>query len=83
MPVIRLHKLFDIEGAVEDLLEGTMLIIKNNNKQYALLLDEVIGQQQLVGKSINMNVKMPHISGGAILGDGRVGLILDTSAVVQ
>ena len=60
-----------------------MLIIKNNNKQYALLLDEVIGQQQLVGKSINMNVKMPHISGGAILGDGRVGLILDTSAVVQ
>jgi two-component system chemotaxis sensor kinase CheA len=60
-----------------------MLIIKNNNRQYALLLDEVIGQQQLVGKSINMMVKMPHISGGAILGDGRVGLILDTSAVVQ
>ena len=83
VPVIRLHKLFNIENAIEDLLQGTMLIIKNNNKQYALLLDEVIGQQQLVGKSINMNVKMPHISGGAILGDGRVGLILDTSAVVQ
>lgn len=83
VPVIRLHKLFSIDNAVEDLLEATMLIIKNNNKQYALLLDEVIGQQQLVGKSINMMVKMPHISGGAILGDGRVGLILDTSAVVQ
>jgi two-component system chemotaxis sensor kinase CheA len=83
VPVIRLHKLFNIEGAIEDLLEGTMLIIKNNSRQYALLLDEVIGQQQLVGKSINMMVKMPHISGGAILGDGRVGLILDTSAVVQ
>lgn len=83
VPVIRLHKMFNIEGAIEDLLQGTMLIIKNNNKQYALLLDEVIGQQQLVGKSINMMVKMPHISGGAILGDGRVGLILDTSAVVQ
>lgn len=83
VPVIRLHRLFNIENAIEDLLEGTMLIIKNNNKQYALLLDEVIGQQQLVGKSINMMVKMPHISGGAILGDGRVGLILDTSAVVQ
>lgn len=83
VPVIRLHKLFNIDGAVEDLLEGTMLIIKNNNRRYALLLDEVIGQQQLVGKSINMMVKMPHISGGAILGDGRVGLILDTSAVVQ
>lgn len=83
VPVIRLHKLFNIDGAVEDLLEGTMLIIKNNNRRYALLLDEVIGQQQLVGKSINMMVKMPHISGGAILGDGRVGLILDTSGVVQ
>lgn len=83
IPVIRLHKLFNIDGAIEDLLQGTMLIIKNNNKQYALLLDEVIGQQQLVGKSINMMVKMPHISGGAILGDGRVGLILDTAAVVQ
>lgn len=83
VPVIRLHKLFNIDGAIEDLLQGTMLIIKNNNKQYALLLDEVIGQQQLVGKSINMMVKMPHISGGAILGDGRVGLILDTAAVAQ
>ncbi|WP_340103490.1 chemotaxis protein CheA [Rhodohalobacter sp. 8-1] len=83
VPVIRLHKLFNIDGAIEDLLQGTMLIIKNNNRQYALLLDEVIGQQQLVGKSINMMVKMPHISGGAILGDGRVGLILDTAAVVQ
>ena len=82
VPVIRLHKLFSIEGGIEDLLEGTMLVIKNNNKRYALLVDEVIGQQQLVGKSINMNVKMPHISGGAILGDGRVGLILDTTAVV-
>lgn len=83
VPVIRLHWLFNIEGAEENLLEGTLLIIKNNNKRYALLLDEVIGQQQLVGKSINMMVKMPHISGGAILGDGRVGLILDTAAVAQ
>lgn len=83
VPVIRLHKLFSIEGGIEDLLEGTMLVIKNNNKRYALLVDEVIGQQQLVGKSININVRMPHISGGAILGDGRVGLILDTTAVVD
>lgn len=83
VPVIRLHKLFSIEGGIEDLLEGTMLVIKNNNKRYALLVDEVIGQQQLVGKSININIKMPHISGGAILGDGQVGLILDTTAVVE
>ncbi|MCC5915399.1 MAG: chemotaxis protein CheA [Balneolaceae bacterium] len=82
VPVIRLHKLFSIEGATEDLLNGTLLVIKNNNKRYALLVDEVIGQQQLVGKSINMMVKMEHISGGAILGDGQVGLILDTNALM-
>lgn len=83
VPVIRLHRLFNIDGGVEDLQKGTLLVIKNNNKRYALLVDEVIGQQQLVGKSINMIFKMPNISGGAILGDGRVGLILDTASVVQ
>jgi two-component system chemotaxis sensor kinase CheA len=78
-----LHKLLKIENCIDDLLKGTMLIIRNSNKQYALLVDEVIGQQQLVGKSINMIVKTPHISGGAILGDGRVGLILDTASIVN
>lgn len=81
VPVLRLHKLFGIAEAQEDLEGGTLLIIKNNNKLYALLVDEVIGQQQLVGKSININVKMQYISGGAILGDGKVGLILDTAAI--
>ena len=41
----------------------------------------MIGQQQLVGKSIDMITTSKHISGGAILGDGRVGLILDTGAL--
>lgn len=82
VPIIRLHSLFEIDGAQEDILNGTMLIIKNNNDRYALLVDEVIGQQQLVGKSINMINTTKHISGGAILGDGRVGLILDTSALM-
>ena len=83
VPVIRLHRLFDIPGSIEDLLEGTLLVIKNNNSRYALLVDEVVGQQQLVGKSINMLAKTDHISGGAILGDGRVGLILDTAALID
>lgn len=83
VPVIRLHEQFEINEAKESLLEGTLLIIKNNNRRYALLVDEVIGQQQLVGKSIHMLTKMSHISGGAILGDGRVGLILDTAALME
>ncbi len=83
IPVIRLHKMFGIENGVENILDGTLLVINNNKKKYALLVDEVIGQQQLVGKSIDMPVKMKNISGGAILGDGRVGLILDTVTLLN
>lgn len=81
IPILRLHRLFDIPDAVEDPTQSTLMVIRNNNKRYALMVDEVIGQQQLVGKSINISVKMDHISGGAIMGDGRVGLILDTAAL--
>ena len=82
VPVIRLHRLFDIEDANDNIHDGTLLIIKNNKSRYALLVDEVIGQQQLVGKSINMIATTSHVSGGAILGDGKVGLILDTTALM-
>lgn len=81
IPLIRLHQMFAIPGAEEDPLKATLLIINSNKKKYALLVDEVLGQHQLVGKSITMPVKMKNISGGAILGDGRVGLILDTVAL--
>lgn len=83
IPLIRLHRMFDIRDAIEDVHEATLLVINNNKKKYALLVDEVVGQQQLVGKSIDMPVKMRNISGGAILGDGRVGLILDTVALLN
>src|SRR5690625_4548783 len=83
IPVVRLHRLFNIDDAVEHLLEGTMLVVRSSSSRYALFVDDVIGQKQLVGKSIDMNVKMNHISGGAILEDGQVGLILDTAAIVN
>lgn len=83
VPVVRLHTYFGIENGTENLTEGTLLAIRNANRKYALLVDEVIGQQQLVGKSINMASEMKHISGGAILGDGTVGLILDTAALMR
>jgi two-component system chemotaxis sensor kinase CheA len=83
VPVIRLNRLFDIDDGNENIIEGTLLIIKNNNSRYALLVDEVLGQQQLVGKSINMIATTKHISGGAILGDGKVGLIVDTAALMN
>jgi len=83
IPVIRLHRMFGIGDAIESIDRATLLVVNNNKKKYALLVDEVVGQQQLVGKSIDMPVKMRNISGGAILGDGRVGLILDTVALLN
>lgn len=83
VPIIRLHHHFGISDGTESLTDGTLLAIRNATKKYALLVDEVIGQQQLVGKSINMATEMDHISGGAILGDGTVGLILDTAALMR
>ena len=83
VPIVRLHNYFNIDNGKENLTEGTLLAIRNANRKYALLVDEVIGQQQLVGKSINMVNEMKHISGGAILGDGTVGLILDTAALMK
>lgn len=83
VPIVRLHHHFGISDGIETLTEGTLLAIRNANKKYALLVDEVVGQQQLVGKSINMKSDMAHVSGGAILGDGTVGLILDTAALMR
>lgn len=83
VPVVRLHNHFSISDGTDSLTNGTLLAIRNATKKYALLVDEVIGQQQLVGKSINMVTEMEHISGGAILGDGTVGLILDTAALMR
>ena len=83
VPVVRLHSYFNINNGTESLTDGTLLAIRNATKKYALLVDEVVGQQQLVGKSINMVNEMKHISGGAILGDGTVGLILDTAALMK
>lgn len=83
VPVIRLHKNFDIPEGTQKLVDGTLLVIRNATRKYALLVDEVIGQQQLVGKSINMMTEVDHVSGGAILGDGTVGLILDTAAIMN
>jgi two-component system, chemotaxis family, sensor kinase CheA len=82
MPIFRLHRLFDIEEAVEDPTRGLLIIIGNGNQRCALLVDELVGQQQVVVKSLGGGIdKVQGISGGAILGDGRVGLILDPQGI--
>jgi len=84
MPIFRLHRLFEIESAIEDPSQGLLVVVGNENRRCALLVDELLGQQQVVAKSLTKAVgKVPGVSGGAILGDGQVGLILDPNEVAE
>ena len=85
MPIIRLHDLYGIPDAVTDPSQGILIVIAEGTGtgRYALLVDELLGQQQFVVKRLSTALAaVPGVCGSAILGDGRVGLILDTAGVV-
>lgn len=83
MPIIRLHQLFDVPNAVQSPLNGLLMIVGDGTRRSALLVDDLLGQQQVVAKTLGSALgKVPGVSGGAILGDGRVGLILDVNETV-
>jgi len=72
-----------VPGATRSPTEALLILVEGEGKRYALLVDELLGQQQVVVKSLGRSLgEVPGISGGAILGDGRVGLILDAAAIV-
>lgn len=82
MPLFRLHRLFGTQGAVEDPTQGLLVIVGDGEWRCALLVDELLGQQQVVAKSLGDGLgKIQGVSGGAILGDGQVGLILDVPEI--
>jgi len=83
MPVVRVHRMLDVAGAVTDPADGILMIVGDQERRTAVLVDELLGQHQLVVKSLgNALGTVPGISGAAILGDGRVGLILDVAGLV-
>lgn len=82
IPMFRLHRIFGVDGAVEDPTRGLVVIVGENEGCSALLVDDLLGKQQVVTKSLGEFIgKVPGVSGGAILGDGRVGLILDPAGL--
>lgn len=84
LPLFRLHRLFDVADAVEDPIQGLTVIIEHAGRRMALLVDELLGQQQVVIKSLEANFqKIEGIAGATILGDGRVALILDVPGLVS
>ncbi|MHB0774122.1 chemotaxis protein CheA [Halomonas sp. WWR20] len=78
LPVVALHSVLDIEGAKTRPTECIAVIVQGGGRRYALLVDDLIGQQQVVVKNLETNYrKVPGISAATILGDGSVALILD------
>jgi len=83
MPIFRLHKLFEVENAIEDPTNALVMIVADGRRRCALMVDELLGQYQVVAKTLGQGIsKIPGVSGGAILGDGCVGLILDVAEIV-
>ncbi|MFQ5962935.1 MAG: chemotaxis protein CheA [Candidatus Scalinduaceae bacterium] len=81
-PLVRLHKLYNINTTKTSPWEAIVVIVEAEGGRFSLLVDELLGQQQVVIKSLGERFKnIKGISGGAILGDGKVGLILDTSGI--
>ncbi len=84
MPLIRLHEVFDVKPRSASPWEGLLLVVNDDNRYYGLLADEIIGRQEVVIKNLGSSLRnLKGISGGAILGDGRVALILDVKGMVS
>lgn len=84
MPVIELEKVFQIPRFDFERSSDIMVVVEAEGIRVALLVDELLGQQQVVVKNLESNYrKVPNVSGATILGDGKVALILDTGALVR
>ena len=84
IPLARLYKLFGAVPITEDPTKSLLVIVQDDNKKCCLLVDELLGQQQVVIKSLGDGLgKVKGVSGGAIMGDGKVSLILDVPGLIE
>jgi len=84
MPVIALEKIFQVPRFDLGKSSTIMVVVEAEGNRVALLVDELLGQHQVVVKNLESNYrKVPNVSGATILGDGRVALILDIGGLVR
>ncbi len=84
LPLIRLYDLFRIESKYQDPCEGLLVVVADGDRRACLLVDSLLGQQQVVIKSLgNYLGTIQGISGSAIMGDGNVSLILDIPGLIK
>jgi len=84
LPLISLHQMFDITPRYTNPCDGIVVILETDGRRAGLLVDDLVGQQQVVVKNLESNYrKVTGISGATILGDGGVSLILDVAALIR
>ena len=84
MPVVELEKVFQVPRFDWEHTSGIMVVVEAENGRVAMLVDELLGQQQVVVKNLETNYRKVHdVSGATIMGDGRVALILDVGSLVR
>ncbi|MGB0129338.1 MAG: chemotaxis protein CheW [Rhodocyclaceae bacterium] len=83
LPLVALHDVFGIKPQVSEVTQGIAVILEADGTKAALLVDALVGEQQVVIKSLEANYRrIPGVAAATILGDGKVGLILDVTALV-
>ena len=84
VPIFRLHRLFNITDALQEPKEAILVVAESNAKRCAIMVDEIVDQQQVVIKNLGTVFEdVKSVSGGAIMGDGQVALILDIEGVIS
>ncbi len=81
VPIIRLYEIFGVESTNTDPCEAIVVVVENEGRRRALMVDELLGKEEVVIKNLG-GLDVPGVAGGTILGDGRVGLILDLAGVI-
>lgn len=84
LPIVRLYDVFSLQPEHTDAAKGILLILETEGERVAVMVDEILGQQQVVIKSMEQNFrKVEGIAGATILGDGTVGFILDVRGLME
>jgi len=84
LPLVEMHRVFSVNDAQTDPTQAIAVIMQAEDRRFALLVDHLIGQHQVVVKNLESNYrKVPGISAATILGDGSVALIVDVFALAR
>lgn len=83
LPIYRLNRVLELDEGHEDIAQALLIVMEADDSRFCLMVDEILGQHQVVIKTLTQTgQQLKGVSGGAILGDGRVALILDIAQVM-